>query len=121
MKRHPKKTEVRDKHFVIVSFLIVFSFLGTMPNASANPIPRPFIDIRDPLKLTGAELQLVNASVYLDCFRDHVEGYGLYYIKNVANSSVNFTIEFNLGYQNFTITNFKINNTPCMDQNQPTD
>ena len=106
-----KNLKNKKKSGVIsVLLLICFLFPG-FSKVTANPTSNPYIFVRDPLTITGAELQMKNATVELNCYADRIEGVGIYLIENTANNSASFTIGFQLTDFNFEITKSLLNNS----------
>jgi len=100
------------KIWVVISVLFLISFLiSGLSKVTANPTPTPYIFIKDPLTITGAELQMKNVTVELNCYTDRIEGVGIYLIENIANNSVSFTIGFHLWDWNFEIKKSLLNNS----------
>ena len=100
------------KKWGVISVLILICFLiPDISKVTATPTPTPKVFIKDPLTITGAELQMKNVSVELNCYADRIEGIGIYLIENIANNSVSFTIGFHLWDWNFEIKKSLLNNS----------
>ena len=100
------------KKWGIISVLLLICFL--IPGffkVTANPTQSSYVFVRDPLTITGAELQMKNVTVELNCYADRIEGVGIYLIENIANNSVSFTIGFQLTEFNFEIKKSLLNNS----------
>ena len=109
---HKGKILKNKKQWGIISvLLLIFFFNSSFSKVSATPTSNPYIFVRDPLTITGAELQMKNATVELNCYADRIEGVGIYLIENIANNSVSFTIGFQLTDFNFEITKSLLNNS----------
>ena len=106
------KIPKNKKKWMLISVLFLTSFLiSGLSKVTANPTPTPYVFVKDPLTITGAELQVKNVTVELNCYSDHIEGVGIYLIENIANKSVSFTIGFHLWDWNFEIKKSLLNNS----------
>ncbi len=107
------------KKLGLISVMLFICFLNPcLSKVPDTPTPTPYVFVRDPLTITGAELQMKNITIELNCYTDRIEGVGNYLIENVANNSVCFKIGFHLWDWNFEIKKSLLNNSELNFSNE---